>query len=613
MMPDKPIKAEKPKVKLFSRPGKISISKDKEARAGALPSPSKMAYSLANLQRGNMSTNSLADSMSSAASMYSMANSSSATIRAIDQPESGKDKEKKHHFLSRQKHKLSSKDDHHLPLSSAASNSKPVDPSAPSSLYNFNLPPSPGPTSTSFAKSMSGLDLRHGGRALREKKKEEKSDALRESELSYQTSNDWPGPSSLGSAGGVSHLGSTAASFGYPSSTYGPDAQDLIKYGLPNMTPDDAWPFLKAKLLIIFEGEDLRLTVEDFNRLVSYVPHPSANAPANERRTHLQRCIAKRAPNLIIEDLRDVLTTGFSSLDQTIRRTPDDRLIPHLVEMWLFTFTSILPYLQAVFLPLDLEFSGNGPLMSPEQARDFWGALPSSSSNNAALNIPASQALEVRRIVLISYRDIVILPRFDTLKTLFSRLSLDSISLTIPSTDILSTSPDSFSGGRPSTAMSLDPSHASYGSQNTTLLGGSNDSSGNRSRAISNVSYGSDHTSANGLGINMPPPPRPFTPSSTHPFSFQNQRGIRERNEDSGNKVTETVGRMLQCMSVLASVGVGGGGDESAQGKMEELTRALKLNWLGRGRTGRNRRGLVGARAPGVGRERGQSDGIMAS
>jgi hypothetical protein len=35
------------------------------------------------------------------------------------------------------------------------------------------------------------------------------------------------------------------------------------------MGPDDAWPFLKAKLLIIFEGEDLRLPVEDFNRLVT--------------------------------------------------------------------------------------------------------------------------------------------------------------------------------------------------------------------------------------------------------------------------------------------------------------------------------------------------------
>jgi hypothetical protein len=273
LQPDKPIKTEKSKVKLFSRPGKIGTSKDKETKTGTLPSPSKMAsYNpLSSLQRGNFSTNSLADSMSSAASMYSMANSSSATIRAIDsqQPEKADKEKHKHHFLSRQKHKLSSKDDHHLPLSSAASNSKPVDPSAPSSLYNFNLPPSPGPTSTSFAKSMSGLDLRHGGRALREKKKEDKSDALRESELSYQNSNDWPGPSSLGSAGGASYLGSTAGSFGYPSSIYGMDTQDLGKYGLNNMGADDAWPFLKAKLLIIFEGEDLRLPVEDFNRLVT--------------------------------------------------------------------------------------------------------------------------------------------------------------------------------------------------------------------------------------------------------------------------------------------------------------------------------------------------------
>lgn len=294
-----------------------------------------------------------------------------------------------------------------------------------------------------------------------------------------------------------------------------------------------------------------------------------------------------------MEDLRDLLATGFSSLDQTLKRTPDERLIPHLVEMWLFTFTSVLPYMQAVFLPLDLEFSGHGPLMSQETARDFWGA--------------AAQALEVRRIVLTAYRDTVILPRFDTLKTIFSRLSLDSISLAIPPTDILSTSPDSFSGGRPGTAMSLDPSHASYGSQTTTLLGGgsSGDGSGNRSRAISNVSYNSDPSS----GMNMPPPPRPFTPSSTHPLN----RGQREQKvEDSSKQLTETVGRMLQCMSVLASVGVGGGGDESSQRKMEELTRGLKLNWLGRGRMGRDRRGLVGARVTlGAGARGGEA--VLAS
>ncbi|KAF7860335.1 hypothetical protein EAF04_008462 [Stromatinia cepivora] len=562
---EKPAKTEKSKVKLFSRPGKIGISKDKEVKSGALPSPSA----------------------SGSASMYSMANSSSATIRPIDasQPEKEKDKEKhKHHFLSRQKHKLSSKDDHHLPLSSAASNSKPVDPSAPSSLYNFNLPPSPGPTSTSFAKSMSGLDLRHGGRALREKKKEEKSETLREGELSYQISNEWPGPSSLGSAGAASYLG--PAGVGYPSSTYGPDTSDLGKYGLNNMAADDAWPFLKAKLLIIFEGEDLRLCVEDLNRLVT---------------SHIQRCIQKRCPGSIIDDLRELLETGFRSLDQTLRRTPDDRLIPHLVEMWIFTFTSVLPYMQAVFLPLDLEFSGHGPLMSPEVAREAWGTLPSSQPNSSS-SVPKIRPLEVRKIVLIAYRDTVIIPRYEILKGLFSRLSLDSISLSIPNSDIRSISPDS--QGRPGTAISLDPSHGSYSSQNTTLLGGGSsagDGSGSRSRAISNVSYGSEQSAGGGggLGISgMPPPPRPFTPSSTHPavgYGLSARERRQANVEDSSKKLTEAVGRMLQCMSVLSSVGIRAGND-SSQEKMEDLGRGLKLNWLGRGRTGRNRRGLVGGR-----------------
>jgi hypothetical protein len=116
---------------------------------------------------------------------------------------------------------------------------------------------------------MSGLDLRHGGRALRDRKKEERvgsESAFRESDMAYPGSSDWPGPSSLGSAG-ASFLGPPSA--GYASSLYGADMQELSRFGLNNMTPDDAWPFLKAKLLIIFEGEDLRLPVEDFNRLVA--------------------------------------------------------------------------------------------------------------------------------------------------------------------------------------------------------------------------------------------------------------------------------------------------------------------------------------------------------
>ncbi|KAJ1325286.1 HbrB-like [Microdochium nivale] len=618
-LPEKPGMLEKSKVKLFSRPKKIETKG--EVREKPLPSPGKIGSALASLQRGNYSTTSLADP---APSFYNMANSSAATIRAPDSMD--KEKEKKPHFLSRQKHKLTSKDDYHLSLSSAASNSRPVDPNAPTSLYNFNLPPSPG-INSNFSKSVSGLDLRHGGRALREKRKEDKLDMRMDNESSYNVGggNDWAGPSSVGTA--------TPSFF---------DSVDGSKYGLNNMALDDAWPYLRAKLLSIFEGEDLRITIEDLNRAVSM---------------HIQYCIVRRSSYIIIDDLRDMLATGFSSLDHTLRKTPEDRLIPALVELWVFTFTSILPYLQAVFLPLDLEFQGCGPLLSPDAARDFWGGVMAASpAPGAQPNYePASRVLDVRRLVLTAYRDKVILPRYEKLKTIFSRLSLEhlpssfgSLALQQPpplhnGTGSLSSSPSDHFGVRPGTAMSLDPSNASYNSSSTTLFGeGSNPS---RSRAISNVSYASgasDPTSAAGSGGGASY--RPFTPQAGPSITLGS---LREQNVEDSKQVTEMVGRMLQCMSVLASVGTSAGNgslaatadpslqstsagtsttggssssntDPAALGgaalskvatnsslssvadegskMVSELGRLLKLNWLGRGRTGRNRRGMVGGR-----------------
>lgn len=612
-LPEKPAKTEKSKVKLFSRPKKIETKS--ETREKPLPSPGKIGSALASLQRGNYSTTSLADP---SPAFYNMANSSSATIRAVDSTD--KEKEKKPHFLSRQKHKLTAKDDYHLPLSSAASNSRPVDPNAPASLYNFNLPPSPGPNS-GFSKSVSGLDLRHGGRALREKRKEDKLDMRLDNESSHNVgaSSDWAGPSSVGTA--------TPSFF---------DSVDGSRYGLHNMSLDDAWPYLRAKLLAIFEGEDLRITIEDLNRVVTM---------------HIQYCIVRRSSYIIIDDLRDLLATGFASLDHTLRKTPEDRLIPALVELWLFTFTSILPYLQAVFLPLDLEFQGCGPLLGAEQARDFWGGVLAASPapGTQPSYEPASNVLDVRRLVLTAYRDKVILPRYDKLKTIFSRLSLEHLPSSFGSLGLhqppplhdgmgsLSSSPSDYYGARPGTAMSLDPSNGSYNSSSTTLFGeGSNPS---RSRAISNVSYASGGSDPMSVGTGGGASQRPFTPQAGAGITLGS---LREQNVEDSKQITEMVGRMLQCMSVLASVGNSPGngladpsslsasvattssdpsastatasaiafgqplskvatnsslsGADEGSKMMLELGRLLKLNWLGRGRTGRNRRGMVGGR-----------------
>jgi hypothetical protein len=291
----------------------------------------------------------------------------------------------------------------------------------------------------------------------------------------------------------------------------------------------------------------------------------------------------------MLEDLRDLLATGFSSLDQTLRNSPEERFIPTLVELWLFTFTVILPYMQSVFLPLDLEVSGSGTIMTSEQARDFWGGVLASPSSldKPARVAPASSVLDVRRLVLTAYRDVVILPRYETLKTIFSRLSLEFLPSSFggmaspppPESNISTSPPEAFPPiARPGTAMSVDPSVGSYNSTSTTLLG--DGSAGSRSRAISNVSFGS-HGSDGAL--------RPFTPSGAAALG-----SVREQNVEDSKQVTDMVGRMLQCMSVLSSLG--GGADDEGNRQVVELCKMLKLNWLGRGRTGRNRRGIVGGR-----------------
>ncbi|KAL9622303.1 MAG: hypothetical protein Q9160_003314 [Pyrenula sp. 1 TL-2023] len=439
--PEREIKSKPSKMKLFSKPKHIGISREKDdKKTQPLPSPNKLgppgASALSRVT--NASSASLADSLSSNnSSMYNLPNASSSTATVINlerpiAPEKEKDKSSRHHFLSRQKLKLKDKDEHHhLPLSSANSNSRPSDPIAPQPLYSFT-PSSPGPTS-SFAKSMSGFDLRHGGKALREKRKEDKGKEKAAANLntlepiqSRETDNgsEWPVPSSLGLPQGASFgTSSMSSNVGTPFATDPALREALAGFGLNNMGPDDAWDFLKAKLLAVFEGEEVRIAVEDLNRLVVI---------------WIQRCVHKHGPSIIIEDLNELLQTGFASLSHTLRTVPDERLVPHLVSMWLEVFSNVLPFMQAVFLPLDMEFKGYGSVLTtPAAAAEFWGALPKRrQASNPELNgliiteatdTPFGDALSVRRIVLLSFRDTIVLPRYDILKQTFSRLSLDSI------------------------------------------------------------------------------------------------------------------------------------------------------------------------------------------
>lgn len=594
-------KSKSSKMKLFSKPKNITLSKDKEGRVlPSMPSPGKSAISTSILRSGfaNASTTSLVDPSSSGGSIYSSVNASTSTLVPTTT-----EKEKRHHFLSRQKHKLKDEPSA-LPLSSAHSNSQPTNPDKPQPLYSFT-PDSPGPNS--FTKTMSGFDLRHGGKALREKRKEEKAAAAAAkldltpvmSSTSLAQGDSYSGPTQFDNTLGPPST--TAASvFSFPSDTTPMATAQAFnsigeKMGLSGIGPDDAWPLLKARLLNLFSGEDLRTPIEDFNTLVT---------------VHMRRCIQRKSPIVLVEDVRELLQTGFTSLAQTLRGVPDERLVPKLVEMWIGVYGSIVPFLQAVFLPLDLEFKGRGVIMSVREAQEFWGAMPESlksderpSSAGGTVRLPTlGEELDLRRITLIAFRDTVILPKHESLMATFSRLSLDSINAaTSPNLSGDSegrkharSDPATTGAERPGTAGSLSPHMSSFNSQTSTLLDAGSSSSGgalslaSRSRATSNTSAGS-------FGTSMPHVSSPLgAPGS---FSATSHPLPSSATLTDPAKVTETVARMLQCLYVLASCQTG----DVGQGVVERLTGALKYNWLGRGRTGRDRRGWVGMKSQRVG------------
>ena len=601
--PDKEPKSKSSKMNLFKKPKNLTLSKDKESKVGTgAPSPGKMAIGSQILRNGfaNASMTSLVDPIgsSSASSIYSSANASTSTL-VPSSTQTDRDKHR-HNFLSRGKHKL--KDEQSaLPLSSANSNSQATNPDRPQPLYSFT-PESPGGAST-FAKSMSGFDLRHGGRALREKKKEEKA-AATASKLdlvpmkSNTSVNDkgesYLGPSSYDNSFGPSSA-TNASIFSFPSDATTIMSQQAFSsvgasMGLPNIDPNDAWPLLKARLLNLFSGEQVLTPIEGLNMLI---------------KAHVRSCIMRKSPIVLIEDLRELLQTGFSSLAQTLRGAPDDRLVTKLVDMWTGVYGAILPFLQAVFLPLDLEFKGRGEIMSVKQAQEFWGAMPESlksddrpSSAGGTVRLPTlGEELDVRRITLIAFRDTVVLPKHESLLAIFSRLSLESINAAAspdPSGQARQhgrSDPATTGAERPGTAGSLSPHMSSFNSQGSTLLDAASSSSGggmslaSRSRATSNTSAGSFGTSLPHLNSPLPAPGS---------FSATSQPQSPPAALTDPTKVTETVARMLQCLYVLASCQTG----DVGQGMVESLTGALKYNWLGRGRTGRDRRGWVGMKNP---------------
>lgn len=99
-------------------------------------------------------------------------------------------------------------------------------------------------------------------------------------------------------------------------------------------------------VLPCFNGNALRNPIESLNALVT--SHITA--------TFARYSSPARVLATLTADLRDILGSGMLTLEAKLHAVDDDdRLVSRLVEVWVFFWTTVVPYVEGIFLPLTLD------------------------------------------------------------------------------------------------------------------------------------------------------------------------------------------------------------------------------------------------------------------
>lgn len=174
---------------------------------------------------------------------------------------------------------------------------------------------------------------------------------------------------------------------------------------------EETWNLLKQWVLPLFNREGLRTPVEKVNFLVTL---------------HLDSRIQQGyKAKEVLDEFKDLTKTGMLKLESLLQTVTEAKFLERLVHLWLFFFSQVLPYWEAVFLPLQLEFEGSGPVLSaPGSAANYWHSLAETAED-----------LSIRRMTLIAFRDGVILPvsgRLESKLSLFYLFIMVSLANMVP-------------------------------------------------------------------------------------------------------------------------------------------------------------------------------------
>ncbi|KAA1474339.1 HbrB-domain-containing protein [Dentipellis sp. KUC8613] len=183
-------------------------------------------------------------------------------------------------------------------------------------------------------------------------------------------------------------------------------------------TGDNPWGTLHVHVLPLFNGEPLRIPIEDLNLLV---------------KRHIQS-IVSNSPSKAIATLEveasELIGSGMDTLNGKLAGIEDDKLVARVVELWGFFWDQVLPYVEGVLLPLQTDPILSSLYRTPKTHRT---SSPSRQNGKGSLSLssyllPSANQIDVRTVALRSFRDKIILPIFPRLNARLAAQKQDSLS-----------------------------------------------------------------------------------------------------------------------------------------------------------------------------------------
>ncbi|KAJ3539267.1 hypothetical protein NMY22_g4814 [Coprinellus aureogranulatus] len=174
-------------------------------------------------------------------------------------------------------------------------------------------------------------------------------------------------------------------------------------------TTTDPWSALHVHVLPLFNGEGLKITIEDLNTLV---------------KKHISTVVSSSPSRALVNlenDASELIASGMTTLNAKLMNVDDDKLVSRVVETWGFFWDQILTYVEGVLLPLQTD-----PLLSSLSRTPKThprGNSQSGLGQSTQTSVPAlaGPSIDVRTIALRAFRDRVVYPLY---QRLYARLSL---------------------------------------------------------------------------------------------------------------------------------------------------------------------------------------------